>query len=490
MANILIVDDDMPIRLLFSDELKADGFETYMAANGFEALEIVGKIPINLVILDIKMPEMDGIETLRHLKTWKPELPIILCTAYGEYKQDFATWASDAYLVKSSDVTDLKLEVKKHINEGIATSPSAPLNEVQVMELITNEIKILINEKEKNKLEHLQKLCRFYDIRGFLKVFPKEKITSYFEANLKEFNIELTKAQTYIRESILKGFNIKEIYRPKNWSVLRESRFMDESRKILHDLEEEGNWLSERLESIVEMIKTKKFSAFPFEQLKDTLLRQTVDEEANKEISGLFMADIRHDLRNVIRKLHIKGGLKDECQALETILKRLYSIAFLEVRTHFAFVDLKDFLTELIGSISAGDGKDIKMELASEELQWLTDVAVLGVALRQIIKNAMEAIPTQGAISVSAIEKENVVKITIADTGCGIPAELLGKIFEPGFSHNKQNNTGMGLTLARYAIKTLGGEISIASKLKQGTSVEIFLPKHEGSGSVTGEQPS
>ena len=117
MANILIVEDDVSIRLLFSEELRADGFETYMAANGFEALEIVGKVPINLVILDIKMPEMDGIETLRHLKTWKPELPVILCTAYDEYKQDFATWASDEYLVKSSDLEDLKAVVKRYLEE-------------------------------------------------------------------------------------------------------------------------------------------------------------------------------------------------------------------------------------------------------------------------------------------------------------------------------------------------------------------------------------
>jgi CheY-like chemotaxis protein len=63
------------------------------------------------------MPEMDGIEALRQIKEKKPNLPVLLSTAYGEYKQDFATWASDDYLVKSSDLDDLKNAVKRYLKD-------------------------------------------------------------------------------------------------------------------------------------------------------------------------------------------------------------------------------------------------------------------------------------------------------------------------------------------------------------------------------------
>jgi len=124
MKKILVADDEMSIRLLYSEELKEEGYEVYMASNGREALEMVEKIPLDLVILDIKMPEMDGIEALRQIKQKRPDLPVILSTAYGEYRQDFATWASDDYLVKSSDLEDLKAVVRRHLKEPSEERPS------------------------------------------------------------------------------------------------------------------------------------------------------------------------------------------------------------------------------------------------------------------------------------------------------------------------------------------------------------------------------
>ena len=115
--KILVADDEMSIRLLYSEELKEEGYEVYLAANGKEALDIVDRVPLDLVILDIKMPEMNGIEALRQIKEKQPDLPVLLSTAYGEYRQDFATWASDEYLVKSSDLEDLKSTVKRYLKE-------------------------------------------------------------------------------------------------------------------------------------------------------------------------------------------------------------------------------------------------------------------------------------------------------------------------------------------------------------------------------------
>lgn len=117
MKRILVADDEMSIRLLYSEELREEGYEVFTASNGREALEVVEKEPLDLIILDIKMPEMNGIEVLRRIKEQHPDLPVLLSSAYSEYKQDFGTWASEEYLVKSSDLEDLKAAVRKHLKD-------------------------------------------------------------------------------------------------------------------------------------------------------------------------------------------------------------------------------------------------------------------------------------------------------------------------------------------------------------------------------------
>jgi CheY-like chemotaxis protein len=100
--RVLVVDDEEGIRLLYKEELEEEGCEVEIAASGEEAIEKLESDSIDLVLLDIKMPGMDGIEVLRKVKERWKNLPVVLCTAYPHFKNDFGTWASDAYVVKSS----------------------------------------------------------------------------------------------------------------------------------------------------------------------------------------------------------------------------------------------------------------------------------------------------------------------------------------------------------------------------------------------------
>lgn len=116
MKKILLVDDEESIHLLYRDELEEEGYEIHSALSGDEALDKLDILLPDLVILDINMPGLNGIDTLREMKERKPDLPVILSSAYNEFKQDLASWASEAYIVKSSDLTELKEAVAKHIS--------------------------------------------------------------------------------------------------------------------------------------------------------------------------------------------------------------------------------------------------------------------------------------------------------------------------------------------------------------------------------------
>jgi CheY-like chemotaxis protein len=113
MKKILVVDDEANIRGLYKEELEDMGYEVTTVGDGMEALSLMDKNVFDLVTLDMRMPDMDGIETLRKMKEKNSSLPVIISTAYEEYKHDFGSWCSDAYVVKSSDTTLLRDTVKK-----------------------------------------------------------------------------------------------------------------------------------------------------------------------------------------------------------------------------------------------------------------------------------------------------------------------------------------------------------------------------------------
>ncbi|PID56992.1 two-component system response regulator [candidate division KSB3 bacterium] len=119
MKTILIVDDEKHIRFLYEEEFSDAGYKTLTASNGLEAFERLKEHQeIDLILLDIKMPQMDGTEFLRRIRKVNKEIPILLSTAYGDYvQQDFSAWLSNGYTVKTSDLSELKAKVKALLGE-------------------------------------------------------------------------------------------------------------------------------------------------------------------------------------------------------------------------------------------------------------------------------------------------------------------------------------------------------------------------------------
>ena len=111
--RILIVEDEDSLRLFYEEELKAEGYEIVTARNGREAIQQVEETRPDLILLDIVMPVMDGMEALGRILRKDRKIPIILNTSYAGYREDFMSWAADAYVTKSSDLTELKTKIRE-----------------------------------------------------------------------------------------------------------------------------------------------------------------------------------------------------------------------------------------------------------------------------------------------------------------------------------------------------------------------------------------
>ncbi len=112
MAKILIVDDEEHIRFLYSEELTDEGYEVVTADSGFQLLDRIAAEKPDLVILDIKMVDYNGLDLLQDIRNKYYDLPVILCTAYDTFKEDMKSIAADFYVIKSFDLTELKNKIK------------------------------------------------------------------------------------------------------------------------------------------------------------------------------------------------------------------------------------------------------------------------------------------------------------------------------------------------------------------------------------------
>ena len=115
MKTVLVVEDDPRQGLLYEQELSDEGYQVVRTTNGREGLKAVKAQPFDCLVMDINMPVMDGLDALGRILALRPALPIILNSAFSSYKDSYMSWAADAYVVKSSDLSELKLRIKEAI---------------------------------------------------------------------------------------------------------------------------------------------------------------------------------------------------------------------------------------------------------------------------------------------------------------------------------------------------------------------------------------
>lgn len=115
--TVMCVDDEINLLKLYQQVLTDEGYQVLSARTIKEAMELLESFPIDLVVLDIKMERENGLDLLEEIKRNRPEVPVVLNSAFNTYKSDFKSWLANEYLVKNSDFGELKTKIGKLLHE-------------------------------------------------------------------------------------------------------------------------------------------------------------------------------------------------------------------------------------------------------------------------------------------------------------------------------------------------------------------------------------
>jgi DNA-binding response OmpR family regulator len=124
MVKILLIDDEEHIRRLYAEELSEEGYEVVTVASGHNLLRKIDRLQPDVVILDIRLVDYDGLTLLQEIRDEYHHLPVIICTAYDIYKLDPKAFAADYYVIKSVSLEELKLKVKRAIGADTSIRPT------------------------------------------------------------------------------------------------------------------------------------------------------------------------------------------------------------------------------------------------------------------------------------------------------------------------------------------------------------------------------
>jgi len=115
--KILVVEDETNLQQLYRMELEEEGYEVVAALNCQSALRRLAEEPVDLVVLDLALPDASGLECLQRCAEIRRNAKVVINTAYPLHKRDFHSWAADAFLTKSSDLTELKCTIDHFLHE-------------------------------------------------------------------------------------------------------------------------------------------------------------------------------------------------------------------------------------------------------------------------------------------------------------------------------------------------------------------------------------
>jgi PAS domain S-box-containing protein len=359
-GSIIVVDDDPHVLEYVLLLLEEQGYTTHACSNGRDAVEILKEQQADVILTDIVMPGMSGLELLETVHSIDPDMPVILVTAFADLGKAVESIKKGAY--------------------DFIMKPYDPEQLVRALDKAVRYRTLVRLEKE-------------------------------YQGKLEEFNKQM---ETLVAE------------RSMNLMAL----------------------------TVADRVRNPA----------------TVIALACKKILG---KDVPADLKKYV------SFIREESDKLEAMVKSFQDLLGAR-RSVFVCEDINEVVNTIIPLIekeSTAKGVTLVQHQAGQPLKMQMQENLMRVAIQHVLRNAVEATPAHGQVTITTSSEKDKVVLTIEDTGTGIPASDLERVFDPFYS-TKEHRYGTGLPLIKQVVSEHMGEIDLKSELGKGTIFRMIFPTH------------
>lgn len=499
MNKILLIDDEPDILRVLGISLKADGYDVIPAPNGAAGLEAFAREKPPIVITDIKMPGMDGIEVLEKIKELDPGTEVIIITGHGDIDNAIESLKYGASDFINKPVRDEalsialarakeKLEIRQKLKEYTTDLENKIEAATRELRRQTNFQIKLIRSSNDGIVATDQSLKIVVYNPGAERIFGYGQAEVTYKMELKDLypseindlfaevsNVKNGQRDIPWRESVIRGKDGQEIPVRFSGTILTEKDQEMGTVAFFQDLRE-----IKRLEK--ELVKSERLAAV-----------------------GQTVAGLAHGIKNILHGL--KGGSylvdigikRDDTAKLkkgwDTIKRNIG-------RTSNLVMDLLSYskerepefeacrpneivqdVYELIKDRARENQIEVVQDLDDTIGEVVMDPGIIHEVLLNLASNAVDAclfdedLTKEWSIRIKTVkEAGDIIKFEVSDTGTGMDGAVLQKIFTSFFSTKGHRGTGLGLMVTQKLIEEHRGRIDVASELDKGTTFTVRLP--------------
>jgi signal transduction histidine kinase/CheY-like chemotaxis protein len=520
-TSIFVVDDEPGIALLCTRVLKRAGYDALSETNPRAAIEYLGHNHVDLLLVDIRMPEVDGFDVISRAKRSQPDIAVLVMTGFGTVETAIRALRQgvDGLLLKPFEKGDeLVSAVEQALTDNRRKRETA---RAQALRPLFDATEKLFSETDTEKLhdlivdticEHLQCTnAAYYQVedgtasliarRG--NVLPVDEtgfathLLSRVDSDGNPIIVNATgpgeeDAQSLLADLKLGAAILIPITRSNLRVILFAARgasvtpFRGADLELFHILANQ---------SLVALENARLYADLRAYVRKVEESQQALLRSEKMAAAGRLTASIAHEVNNPLQSvqncLHLAGRedvpaekrkeyfdlARAELERLMKTMQRMLDF-YRPGSTKIEQVDVLELLKHVLSLTSQQMGQR-HIEMETDLPDSLPRIFAVSSQIQQIffnlILNAFDVMPGGGGLSIRARGLENGVEIQFEDTGPGIPDELRNNIFEPFFS-TKDGGTGLGLTVSYNIVTAHGGTLDIVKGNGEGACFRLFLP--------------